>query len=67
VSHFSHCAWCARKLRDAVFCPECGHAVCSWLCLDRHVLHHTGPEKQQHPSTPADPPDGVEQGAASGS
>src|SRR5262249_43204895 len=33
---FRLCVDCSRRLRDAIFCPHCGAATCSWDCYLRH-------------------------------
>ena len=39
----SKCSLCGRRLRNAVFCPVCGTALCSWgCCRTHHVQHHLG-------------------------
>jgi hypothetical protein len=40
MSGFSHCLECGRKLRDAVFCPQCGGGLCSRECLAKHAERH---------------------------
>ena len=40
MSAFSHCQQCGRRLRDAVFCPECSHSMCCCTCLDAHRAQH---------------------------
>lgn len=36
----SHCVLCGGHLRNAVFCPKCGHSACSWACYARHIEQH---------------------------
>ena len=36
----SQCVMCGGHLRNAVFCPTCGHSACSWACHARHVAVH---------------------------
>ena len=33
----SQCVACGGRLRNAVFCPVCGHSSCSWTCSMRHT------------------------------
>ena len=40
MSAFSHCIHCGRRLRDAIFCPECGMSTCSWTCQAQHAAGH---------------------------
>jgi hypothetical protein len=40
MSAFSHCIHCGRRLRDAIFCPECGMSTCSWACQAQHAASH---------------------------
>jgi len=34
------CVMCDGRLRNAVFCPVCGHSSCSWACHLRHLAQH---------------------------
>jgi hypothetical protein len=40
MAGFNDCAQCGRKLRNALFCPDCGQAVCSSRCFDEHEATH---------------------------
>ncbi len=35
------CVRCGGRLRNAVFCPVCGHSACSWACYTRHLEQHS--------------------------
>jgi hypothetical protein len=37
----SDCFLCGRKLHNAVFCPKCASALCSWSCYVKHAVGHT--------------------------
>jgi hypothetical protein len=39
----SQCVLCGGRLRNAVFCPTCGHSSCSWACYMRHLAQHSRP------------------------
>jgi hypothetical protein len=36
----SQCVLCGGRLRNAVFCPVCGHSSCSTACHVRHLAQH---------------------------
>jgi uncharacterized membrane protein YvbJ len=40
MAAFSHCIQCGRRLRDAVFCPQCGMSACCWKCQAQHAVGH---------------------------
>ena len=42
----SPCALCGRRLRNAVFCPCCGKALCSWVCFQNHCSKHAMPVRR---------------------
>jgi len=47
----SQCVLCGGHLRNAVFCPTCGHSACSWACHTRHLAQHavrTAPYPGEH-------------------
>lgn len=37
----SQCVTCGGHLRNAIFCPTCGHSSCSWACHMRHHAQHS--------------------------
>ena len=41
----NRCVGCGRKLRDALFCHNCGQAACSWECLSRHRAQESAPAR----------------------
>jgi hypothetical protein len=47
----SQCVLCGGRLRNAVFCPVCGHSSCSWACYMRHLAQHS-----RRPGRPASYP-----------
>jgi len=50
----SQCVLCGGRLRNAVFCPACGHSSCSWACYLRHLAQHT-PLHGRHSSPQGNP------------
>jgi len=58
MSAFSNCVQCGRRLRDAVFCPECGLSTCSWKCHVQHTVAHEHPAVVPEPAA-WDSPAGV--------
>ncbi len=60
MSDYSHCQECGHKLRDAIFCEQCGRSSCSCKCYDGHVARHKTnpePEQQARVQAPAQPRD----------
>jgi hypothetical protein len=51
----TNCEYCGRKLRDAIFCPQCGDRVCCSSCLDLHLALHEA-ATLNHPTATAAPP-----------
>jgi uncharacterized membrane protein YvbJ len=48
MSSYSHCQECGHRLRDAIFCQQCGRSSCSRECHDEHVARHKAdPEPEQ--------------------
>lgn len=60
MSDYSHCQQCGDKLRDAIFCEQCGRSLCSCKCYDEHVARYKTnpePEQQARVQAPAQPRD----------
>ncbi len=60
MSGYSHCQECGHRLRDTVFCQQCGCSLCSCKCHDQHVARHKAePELRQQArmQPPAQPRD----------
>ncbi len=36
----SRCLECQERLRNSVFCDQCGQPLCSWECFLRHTSEH---------------------------